>query len=142
MDIAYMILFLVVILIMGLILYLKNKEVDKKFNKIEKTLVYMMQEEHHFKKNVEDFKENFKNFNHEELSKRIDIEIETKISPIIKSLNGLNEILKDKLSSSEAASEEIIILAYKNGKKPIEIADEYNISISRVEFVLKLNRLI
>lgn len=142
MDLTYMILFLAVLIIVSLLLYLKNKEIDKKFSKIEKTLVYMMQEEHQFKKEVEDFQAKFKNFDHEELSRRIDTELERKIAPIIKSLQGLNEILKDKLTSSEAASEEIIILAYKNGKTPMQIADEYNISISRVDFVLKLNRLI
>lgn len=142
MDLTYMILFLAVLLIVSLLLYLKNKEIDKKFSKIEKTLVYMMQEEHQFKKEVEDFQASFKNFDSEELARRIDVEIERKIAPIVKSLHGLNEMLKDKLSSSEAASEEIIILAYKNGKTPMQIADEYNISISRVDFVLKLNRLI
>ncbi|MCI6989539.1 MAG: hypothetical protein MR902_08325 [Campylobacter sp.] len=126
----------VVILILIIFFYIKDRGSDKKFERFDLIITENMQEIFLLKKEIAELKKGDK----DEISKQISDEIENKIAPVLMSLKSVDSLMKKNLALN--SNEKEIILAYKNGKSIEEISKEYGLENSIVEFILKFNKIL
>lgn len=130
----------VVVLILMVVMYIKDSQSDKKFERFEQVLTDTMQENFIAKKELASMKKLLDDMDIGDFSDKIDEEIEHKIAPIIRSLQSIDEIVRKNMTTND--DEGLIISEYQSGKNIEEIAILHEISLSRIEFVLKLNKII
>lgn len=126
----------VVILILIIFFYIKDRGADKKFERFDLIITENMQEIFLLKKEIAELKKNIGN--KDEISKQISDEIENKIAPVLMSLKSVDSLMKKNL----ALNAEEIISAYKSGKSIEEISKTYDLDTSRVEFILKFSKIL
>lgn len=157
-----------VLIILFILVFLKDAEASKKFARYEKVLETIMQENHLIKKQLKNIETSgIADLDADEiegrLEQRLNNVINSKITPIIKTLQGIEESIgnfqaeqqnrlysleertKDinRISSfGEANEDQRIIDMYNTGKSVESIAKNLRIGVGKVELVLKLNRLI
>ncbi len=165
-DLILFIGFGVFLILLFLVIYLKDVESNRKFERFARAIEDMNRQNHHLHQNLAKKKEQDKVLLDElklEIHKKIQDEINTKVLPLLESLEEIEEIinsfktdqqnrisqLEERTKSINALSqnattshEKQIIQAYDNGKKIYEIAKDLRIGIGEVEFVLKMHKLI
>lgn len=149
-----------------LIIYLKDLESNRKFERFARAIEDINRQNHKIrqiqaKKNEQE--DIWLNDVKLEIHKKVQDEINTKVLPLLDSLEEIEEVIKhfkadqqtrlsqleqrtksiNNLSqSSQTSNEKQITQAYDAGKKIFEIAKDLRISMGEVEFVLKMNKLI
>ncbi|WP_172201974.1 hypothetical protein [Campylobacter sp. RM16188] len=157
-----------VLLILFILIFVKDAEASKKFSRYEKVIESIIQENHLIKKQLKNIETSgIADLDAEEiegrLEQRLNNVINSKITPIIKTLQSIEESIgnfqveqqnrlysleertKDinKISSFGEESDEMrIIDLYNTGKSIESIAKSLRVGVGKVELVLKLNRLI
>ncbi len=140
MELYFIAGFCVVLLILLIVMYIKDRESERKFARFEQVLEDNMQEFFIIKKDFVAIKKMIDDLNVGDFSDKIDEQVEMKIAPIIRSLQMIDNVVKDKIGTN--SQESLVINEFQNGKSIEEIANEYSMSYQGVEFILKLNQLI
>lgn len=156
MDFAIYLVLAIIILILIVFIRIKDKQNERRSDRFEHALTDAMQENFILKKELYALKQTIADANLENISKKIDDEIESKISPIIMSIQTIDEIVRKNTQQQQQFQQQhleqqqikindadsVIVNEFRNGKSIEQIASEYGVSVGRVEFVLKFNKLI
>lgn len=164
-----MILFMgfgVFLILIFLIIYLKDLEANRKFERFARAIEDINRQNHQIRQTQAKQKESEDIWLDDaklEIHKKVQDEINTKVLPLLDSLEEIEEVIKhfktdqqNRMSQLEertksintisqnakTSNEKEIIQAYDNGKKIYEIAKDLRISMGEVEFVLKMNKLL
>ena len=87
----------VVILIILVIMYIKDRQADKKFERFEQVLTDNMQENFILKKEIEKMKETLDAMDLSKFGEVIDDEMEQRLMPVKKSLETISDLVKRNL---------------------------------------------
>ena len=87
----------VVILIILVIMYIKDRQADKKFERFEQVLTDNMQENFILKKEIEKMKETLDTMDLSKFGEVIDDEMEQRLMPVKKSLETISDLVKRNL---------------------------------------------
>lgn len=164
-DALYLLFMLILMLALLGYFLIKDKENITRLAKFEKEVEELHKKIHYLRKQLED-----KNTQNEvdyeglfdETKKLITKELNTKILPILKSLQGVESVIEEfqneqenrlahleqktqnisKLSPDYENEEQKIIEYFKQGKSIEQIAKELRISTGNIEFVLKMKELL
>lgn len=159
-------IFILILLISSLaFFFIKDKENMSKIHKLEHAVEEMKKDLHYFKKELEE-KVDSPNFDADALKDEIkfslDREINVKILPILKSLQGFENVIEsfqneqetrissleqktqnmNKLSPDYTNEEQKIVELFKQGKSVEQIAKDLRMSTGNVEFTLKMKELL
>ncbi|MBO7370251.1 MAG: hypothetical protein IJT33_07975 [Campylobacter sp.] len=85
----------VVILIILVVMYLKDKQADKKFERFEQVLTDNMQENFILKKEIEKIKETIDAMDLGKFGEVIDEEMEQRLMPLKKSIETIGEMISN-----------------------------------------------
>lgn len=85
----------VVILIILVVMYLKDKQADKKFERFEQVLTDNMQENFILKKEIEKIKETLDTMDLGKFGEVIDEEMEQRLMPLKKSIETIGEMISN-----------------------------------------------
>ena len=85
----------VVILIILVVMYLKDKQADKKFERFEQVLTDNMQENFILKKEIENIKETIDAMDLGKFGEVIDEEMEQRLMPLKKSIETIGEMISN-----------------------------------------------
>ena len=85
----------VVILIILVVMYLKDKQADKKFERFEQVLTDNMQENFILKKEIEKLKETIDAMDLGKFGEVIDEEMEQRLMPLKKSIETIGEMISN-----------------------------------------------
>ncbi|MBR7047582.1 MAG: hypothetical protein IKI43_04385 [Campylobacter sp.] len=85
----------VVILIILVVMYLKDKQADKKFERFEQVLTDNMQENFILKKEIEKIKETIDTMDLGKFGEVIDEEMEQRLMPLKKSIETIGEMISN-----------------------------------------------
>lgn len=85
----------VVILIILVVMYLKDKQADKKFERFEQVLTDNMQENFILKKEIEKIKETIDAMDLSKFGEVIDEEMEQRLMPLKKSIETIGEMISN-----------------------------------------------
>ena len=132
--------FCLVLLILLIVMYMKDRESEKKFARFEQVLEDNMQEFFIIKKEFIAIKKLIDDLNIGDFSEKIDEQVEMKIAPIVRSLQMIDSVVREKIGTNP--QESLVISEFQQGKSIEQIAEEYSMSYQGVEFILKLNQII
>lgn len=165
-DMILFIGFGVFLVLIFLIIYLKDLEANRKFERFAMAIEDINRQNHKLHQALAKKKEEEKVWLDEvklEIHKKVQDEINTKVLPLLDSLEEIEDVIKhfksdqhDRISQLEERTKSInalsqnaktshekqIIQAYDSGKKIYEIAKDLRIGMGEVEFVLKMHKLI
>lgn len=85
----------VVILIILVIMYIKDRQADKKFERFEQVLTDNMQENFILKKEIEKMKETLDTMDLSKFGEVIDEEMEQRLMPLKKSIETIGEMISN-----------------------------------------------
>lgn len=138
-DSAILLGLCIIIFILIVYIYIKDKNMEQKFTRFDTIITEHINEFFLIKKESAQLKEMI-----EETAKNKDeaLEelVENKLEPILNSLKNINEMVKNNISTT--SDEEAIIREYRTGLSIEQIAASRGMSSSRVEFILKFNKVI
>ena len=83
----------VILLLILVVFYIKDKQSDEKFARFDQVLTDNMQEAFLLKKEIEKIKELINDMEIGDLSVHIDAEIDAKLMPIIKNLQAIQDLI-------------------------------------------------
>lgn len=86
----------VVLLIILIVFYIKDKQADEKFARFDQVLTDNMQDTFLLKKEIEKVKQTLDDMGIGELSKQIEEEIDAKILPVLQNLQAIQDIINKK----------------------------------------------
>lgn len=130
----------IVIAILIAFSYIKDKHNDDKMKRFETTISEQMQEIFLLKKENSQLRKSFEELNICDFGDIIDRQIEEKITPIVLSLQSVDELIKK--SYIKDCNQEFIISEFTKGKTPEVIAAENDIELEKIKIILKLQKLI
>lgn len=164
-ELLYAIFMLILILASVAYFYIKDKESAHKILRLEKAIEDINKTLHYLRKALDDKPgvdftidtDALKN----EIKLSLEREINSKILPILKSLQGFENVIEEfqneqenrlanleqkaqnisKLSPDTAIDEQKIIELFRQGKSVAQIAKDLRISTGNVEFTLKMKEL-
>ncbi|CZE46048.1 hypothetical protein [Campylobacter geochelonis] len=87
----------VVLLIVLILLYIKDKQTDAKFDRFDQIVTDNMNGIFALQKEINALKEVMDEINIGDFSEQIDLQVEEKIAPIIHSLKGIDELVKKSI---------------------------------------------
>jgi hypothetical protein len=150
--------------------YIKDGDTNRKFSRYERVVEALVQENHNIKKQLKELQYNkseivgVSNVDEilEQISSKIDVQINSKIIPVLNTLQSLENSMnsfqneqQDKLYSIEERTKSItklspndnndeskIVAMYQSGKSKENIAKDLRIGIGKVEFVLKFHGIL
>lgn len=140
MELYFIAGFCLVLLILLIVMYMKDRESEKKFARFEQVLEDNMQEFFIIKKEFIAIKKLIDDLNIGDFSEKIDEQVEMKIAPIVRSLQMIDSVVREKIGTNP--QESLVISEFQQGKSIEQIAEEYSMSYQGVEFILKLNQII
>ena len=85
----------VVILVILVVMYIKDRQADKKFERFEQVLTNNMQENFILKKEIEKMKETLDTMDLSKFGEVIDEEMEQRLMPVKKSLETIGEMISN-----------------------------------------------
>ncbi len=162
-DMILFIGFGVFLVLLFLIIYFKDLESNRKFERYARSIEDLNRQVHKLGQNLAQKKEQDKLDIDEmkiDIHKRVQDEINTKVTPLLNSLKDVEAIIysfkddqqqrisnleqKNKMNMPDMsiAIEKDVILAYQNGKTVHEIARDLRLGIGEVEFILKMHDLL
>ncbi|ASM40623.1 hypothetical protein CSPB12327_02360 [Campylobacter sp. RM12327] len=170
-EIIAFIAFGVVLLIVIALSYMKDSEMTRKFSKYEKILDSLMKENHAIKKQLQTLEitaslpketEDLQNIE-EKLALKIQSEINDKIIPVINSIQNIEQAIENFQSEQQdriydleertksitkisppnnGSDEEKIVSLYNNGLSVESIAKDLQLSVGKVNLILKIRGLL
>ncbi|WP_052137658.1 hypothetical protein [Campylobacter sputorum] len=170
-EIIAFIAFGVVLLIIIALSYMKDSEMARKFSKYEKILDSLMKENHAIKKQLQTLEitaslpketEDLQNIE-EKLALKIQSEINDKIIPVINSIQNIEQAIENFQSEQQdriydleertksitkisppnnGSDEEKIVSLYNNGLSVESIAKDLQLSVGKVNLILKIRGLL
>lgn len=164
-ELLYAIFILILLMASLAFFVIKDKENMSKIHKLERTVEEIKKDLHYLKKELDE-KTDSPNFDADALKDEIkfslDREINVKILPILKSLQGFENVIEsfqneqetrlssleqktqsmNKLSPDYTNEEQKIVELFKQGKSVEQIAKDLRISTGNVEFTLKMKELL
>ncbi|ASM35658.1 Putative periplasmic protein [Campylobacter sputorum subsp. bubulus] len=170
-EITAFIAFGIVLLIVIALSYMKDSEMTRKFSKYEKILDSLMKENHAIKKQLQTLEitaslpketEDLQNIE-ERLALKIQSEINDKIIPVINSIQNIEQAIENFQSEQQdriydleertksitkisppnnGSDEEKIVSLYNNGLSVESIAKDLQLSVGKVNLILKIRGLL
>ncbi len=162
-DTILFLCFGVFLALMFFIMYVKDLESSKKFERYARSIEDLNRQLHKVRQELAQKKEEDKLFKDEvslQVHRKVKEEIDTKINPLLSSMQGMEEVVynfqnnhqqrmnsleqktKSMSLSSSLANERQVVNFHAQGKKASEIARDLRVGIGEVEFILKMNNLL
>ncbi|MBR8463214.1 hypothetical protein KDD93_01315 [Campylobacter sp. faydin G-24] len=158
----------IVLAIIIALIYIKDSEVNRRFTRYERSIESIMQENFNLKKQIANLA-TFKDGDlsdldqiEKDLQDKLDKDLNEKIVPIIKAIKSIERVIDEfaseqkdrmlnleertrdigKITPNVQGEEEQIVRLFNSGKSIETIAKDLHIGIGRIEFVLKLHKLV
>ncbi|MCD8213543.1 MAG: hypothetical protein LUC34_05795 [Campylobacter sp.] len=159
--------FSIVLIIIFVLIFMKDVEINRRFARYERAIESAMQDNFNLKKQIAALAK-FKHDDTDELEdmqkrlqEKLQAELNEKIIPIIKAIKSIERVIDEfaseqkdrmfnleertrdigKITPSAQDEEEQIVRMFNSGKSIETIAKDLHLGVGRIEFVLKLHQL-
>lgn len=152
--------------ILLILFFFKDAETSKKFNRYEKIIEDLIQQNHQLRRDFisreKEERSRFQAFE-QHLHNKMQDEINTNVFPLLETLKDIENVMQEfkdeqqeRMFSLEeqtksmkkfanpmkVANDKLIIQSYREGKRVDDIAKDLRIGVGEVEFILKMNNLL
>ncbi len=150
------------IIILFLVIYFKDQESNRKFERFERAIEDLNHQNHQLKQLLNEQSQKGSDNDNLDIATKIQEEINIQVAPLLQSVKDIEEVMayfkndqQERISKLEqrakimnmpnnpaTSNEKLVIQHYNEGKRVADIARDLRIGLGEVEFILKMHNLL